>query len=115
MQATDTFNAAMGVTLPGDVLRAAQYDLMLKQLSVALDPAGSNLSYQKREQVFDALDWYNVDHLHAGKDGAGHPVFRSPPAGQWIAADMRQADAKEKFRQLESIGWLKLEPYAGED
>ena len=103
----------MGVTLPGDVLRAGQYNLVLKQLSVVLDPAGSNLSYDKRKEIFDALDWYNVGGLHVIKNDKGNPVFLAPPVGQWIAAEMRHEDASKRFQRLESIEWLKLEPYSG--
>ena len=113
MEARDTLNSVMGVTFAGDVLRAGQYNLLLKQLGVVLDPVGSKLSYRKRKEIFDALDWYNVGALHAIKDKEGNPVFHDPPVGRWIAAEMRHGDASRKFQRLESIRWLKLEPYSG--
>ena len=112
MEAKDTFNSAMGVTFAGDVLRAGQYNLMLKQLRVVLDPVGSKLSYRKRKDIFDALDWYNVGALHVIKNNEGNPVFH-PPVGQWIAAEMRPGDASRRFQRLESIKWLRLESYSG--
>ena len=66
----------MDATLPGDVLRAAQYNLIIKQLRVALDHTTSKLPYAKRKDIFDALDWYHVKFLYATKDERDNPVFR---------------------------------------
>ena len=50
LEAKETFNHNMDATLPGDMLRAAQYNLMIKQLRIALDHTTSNLSYAKRKR-----------------------------------------------------------------
>ena len=110
----------MDATLPGDVLRAAQYNLMIKQLRVALDHTTSKLSYAKRKDIFDALDWYGVKSLYATKDVDGSPVFvdrdsfakaTARPVGSWPTSEMQENQATDKFKCLEAIKWLKLEPY----
>ena len=69
----------MDATLPGDVLRAAQYNLIIKQLRVALDHTTSKLPYAKRKDIFDALDWYHVKFLYATISGSGKaPSALSP-------------------------------------
>ncbi len=49
----------------GRHLRAAQYNLMIKQLTVALDPASTNLSLDRQKELRAALDWFHVDALYA--------------------------------------------------
>ena len=116
----ETFNPNMNVTLHADVLRAAQYNLMIKQLRVALDHTTSKLSYAKRKDIFDALDWYGVKSLYATKDVDGSPVFvdrdsfakaTARPVGSWPTSEMQENQAIDKFKCLEAIKWLKLEPY----
>ena len=68
MESKETFNQNMNATLRSDVLRAAQYNRMIKQLRVALDHTTSKLSYAKRKDIFDALDWYRVNSLYASTD-----------------------------------------------
>ena len=101
----------MDATLPGDVLRAAQYNLIIKQLRVALDHTTSKLPYAKRKDIFDALDWYHVKFLYATKDERDNPVFRDLPDGSWPTTEMQESQAVDKFKSLESIKWLKLKPY----
>ena len=101
----------MDATLPGDVLRAAQYNLIIKQLRVALDHTTSKLPYAKRKDIFDALDWYHVKFLYATKDERDNPVFRDLPDGSWPTTEMQESQAVDKFKRLESIKWLKLKPY----
>ena len=111
LEAKKTFNRNMNATFPGDMLRAAQYNLMIKQLRVALDHTTSNLSYAKRKGIFDALDWYHVKSLYATKDERDNPVFRDLPDGSWPTTEMQESQAVDKFKRLESIKWLKLKPY----
>ena len=115
-----TFHKNMNVILPADKFRAAQYNLMIKQLRVALDHTTSKLSYAKRKDIFDALDWYDVKFLHAIKDVDGKPVFvdldsftqaTARPVGSWPTRGMPENRAIDKFKRLEAIKWLKLEPY----
>ena len=101
----------MDATLPGDVLRAAQYNLIIKQLRVALDHTTSKLPYAKRKDIFDALDWYHVKSLYATKVERDNPVFRDLLDGSWPTTEMQESQAVDKFKRLESIKWLKLKPY----
>ena len=107
----ETFNPNMNVTLRADVLRAAQYNLMIKQLRVALDHTTSKLPYAKRKDIFNALDWYHVESLYATKDKRDNPVFVDLPVGSWPTLEMQESRAVDKFKRLESIKWLKLKPY----
>ena len=111
MESKETFHRGMDATLPGDVLRAAQYNFTIKQLRVALDHTTSKLPYAKRKDIFDALDWYHVEFLYATKDERGNPVFRDLPDGSWPMTTMPESKAVDKFKRLESIKWLKLKPY----
>ena len=111
MESKETFRHGMDATLPGDVLRAAQYNFTIKQLRVALDHTTSKLPYAKRKDIFDALDWYHVKFLYATKDERDNPVFRDLPDGSWPTTEMQESQAVDKFKRLESIKWLKLKPY----
>ena len=111
MESKETFNPNMKVTISGALLRAAQYNLMIKKLRVALDHTTSKLSYAKRKELFDALDWYGVESLCATKDVRGNPVFIDPPVGSWPTSQMQENHAIDKFKRLESMKWLKLESY----
>ena len=84
---------------------------MIKQLRVAFDHTTSKLSYAKRKELFDALNWYGVESLYATKDALGNPVFIDLPVGSWPTSGMQENHASDKFKRLESIKWLKLEPY----
>ena len=111
MESKETFYHGMDATTPGDVLRAARYNLIIKQLRVALDHTTSKLPYAKRKDIFDALDWYHVESLYATKDKRGNPVFVDLPVGSWLTNEMQESQAVDKFKRLESIKWLKLKPY----
>ena len=110
MESQDVFNDSMDTTLPADVLRCAQYNLMIKQLAITLDHKTSNLPYNKRKQIFDALDWYHTGSLHATKDENGQPVFVILQEGVWPTTQMKLGAAIDRFTKLEAIGWLKLRP-----
>ena len=115
MESKKSFNRNMNATLSGDMLRAARYNLMLKQLRVALDHTTSKLSYAKRKDIFDALDWYHVKSLYLTKDAIGNPVFKDDlPIGSWPTNEMQESPAIDKFKRLESIKWLKIKPYTPE-
>ena len=111
LEAKETFDHNTDATLPGDMLRAAQYNLMIKQLRIALDHTTSNLSYAKRKRIFDALDWYHVKSLYVTRDKRDNPVFRDLPHGSWPGTEIQESQAVDKFKRLESIKWLKLKPY----
>ena len=108
MESKDVFNDSMNTTLPADALRCAQYNLMIKQLAIALDHTTTNLPYEKRKQIFEALDWYHTESLHATKDENGQPVFLILQEGVWPTKQMELGTAIDRFTKLEAIGWLKL-------
>ena len=110
MASTDEFNPGMDTTLPADALRCAQYNLMIKQLAIALDHTTTRLPYSKRRQIFEALDWYHAKSLHAIKNDDGRPVFVTLAEGKWPTVEMKASHAIDKFDRLEAIGWLKLTP-----
>ena len=108
MRARDTCHKGMGVMMLADVLRAAQYNYMIREVSVALDRWAVNLSHAQRKDLYDALDWYHADGLYATKRD-GKVVFMEFPEGQWPTAEMSTQEARRKFDQLRSVKWLKLE------
>ena len=61
LESKDTCNTNMHTTIPGNVLRAAQYNNMIKQLSIALEKWPANLRYNQRKEILEALDWYNTN------------------------------------------------------
>ena len=119
MGAEDVFHTGMDRTIPADVLRCAQYNLMVKQLAIALDPTTIKLPYAKRERILEALDWYNANSLYAIQDEAGRPQFVIPPEGAWPSREMKVSHAADRFNKLEAIGWLRLRPksrsFSGKD
>ena len=115
MESKETFDDELDVTLSGDLLRAGRYNVMIKQLRVALDHTTSKLSYTKRKDIFDALDWYHVEFVYLRKDQIGNPEFVDLPAGSWTTERMQKSEAIDKFKRLESIKWLKLKPYTSEN
>ena len=108
VESQEVFHKGMNSTLPASVLRCAQYNLMIKQLAIALDHRTTNLPYTSRKQVLDALDWYHTDSLLATKDAKGRPTFVIPSEGQWPATEMHLSAAVDRFNKLEAIGWLRL-------
>ena len=88
MQAKETFNHSMDATLPGDMLRAAQDNLMIEQLRVVLDHTTSNLSYAKRKGLFDAIDWYHVKSLR------GRPGWVRSRAWIWLLSSKAKTTAR---------------------
>ena len=110
MESKDTYNRGMGETLPGDVLRAAQYNNMLKRVEVALERWSVNLSHDQRKDIYEALDWYNIDALQATKNREGAVEFLQLPEGRWHTTEMSKDFADDKFMRLQSIKWLKLKP-----
>ena len=116
MTAKKTLYRDMDATVHEDLLRSAQYNLMIEQLRVALDHTTSKLPYAKRKEIFDALDWYHTKSLYLTKDEIGNPKFVIDfPVGRWTTREMQESSALEKFKRLESIKWLKLKPYTSEN
>ena len=116
LQAEDTFSDGPQVTLPADMLRAAQYNLMINQIRIALDEKTTSLSYRERGDIFNALDWFRTKSLYfVVNQSSGKITFpQDLPEGLWAAEDMTESHAVETFESLESISWLGLEPYDGD-
>ena len=76
-----------------------------------MDHTTSKLPYAKRKDIFNALDWYHVESLYATRDERDNPVFRDFPDGSWPSNEIKESQAVDKFKRLESIKWLKLKPY----
>ena len=108
MGARDTFHKGMSAMMSADVLRAAQYNYMIREVRVALDRWAVNLSHAQRKDLYDALDWYHADGLYATKRD-GEVVFMEFPEGKWPTAEMSTQEARRNFDQLRSVKWLKLE------
>ena len=107
IEAEDTFHGGMGTVMPADVLRAAQYNNMTKELGVAIERWALNLSHAQRKDIYDALDWYHTGGLYATKRDEG-VVFMDIPEGRWPTVEMSMEAAREKFDRLEALEWLKL-------
>lgn len=107
MGAKDTFHKGMGATIKEDALRAAQYNLMIRQIGIALERWALNLSHAERRDIYEALDWYHTDGLYA-TSGDGAVVFKELPFGRWPTTEMTLDMAKSKFAKLVSIKWLGL-------
>ena len=108
LESKDTCNTNMHTTIPGNVLRAAQYNNMIKQLSIALEKWPANLRYNQRKEILEALDWYKTDNLIATKNATGQVTFVELPEGKWPTGDMKLEFAENKFNRLQSIKWLHL-------
>ena len=114
LESKEIFFPGLDATVPGDMLRCAQYNVMIEQLGLALDHRTSKLPYVKRKAIFDALNWYHTDpdNLYATKDNNGNLVFPFQfPPGKLPTMDMKKNFAIDQFKKLESIKWLKLKPY----
>ncbi len=107
LSATDAYNNSMGATLPEEVLRAAQYNNMIKELDIALEKWAPHLTHDQRKGIFDALDWYHTDNLQFTLRGKVPTEVDLPP-GKWPTTQMPLDRAQEKFEKLQSIEWLNL-------
>ena len=108
MGAKDTYHPGMEAWMKGDALRAAQYNYLLKEVDVALERWTVRLSHDEKKDIYDALDWFNSDGLHAMKRG-DDVQFVEVPEGKWPTTTMRKEHAERRLDQLQSIGWLKME------
>ncbi len=107
MSAEDVFHPGMGATMRADVLRAAQYNHMMKQVGIALESRTVHLSHDQRKDRYDALDWYNQSGLLAVEND-GEVQFVEVPDGRWPTETMSYQQAKYRFDSLKAIKWLKL-------
>lgn len=107
MQAEDQHADSTHRRIPADALRAARYNVMLKELEIALNKWSTALSHDQRREIIEAVDWYNlrafsVEHYWPGRAG-----LKRMPDGVWIG-DMEHEIAQERFQNLKSIKWLRL-------
>ncbi len=56
MNAEDTFHKGMNAMIAAGVLRAAQYNYLMRQVEVALEKWTVHLSHRQRKDIYDALD-----------------------------------------------------------
>ncbi len=108
MSAKDTYHHGMEAWMKADALRAAQYTYLLKQVEVALERWTIRLSPDEKKDIYDALDWFNAEGLHAMKHG-DEVRFVEVPVGKWPTTTMSQEHAERRLKKLQSISWLKME------
>ncbi len=82
---------------------------MLKELEIALDKWSAALRYDQRQEIIEAVDWYNLQAFSVEEDWPGRVALKRMPDGIWVG-DLEHQTAHEKFQNLKSIKWLKL-PY----
>ena len=93
--------------IPENTVRAVRYNVMLKELEVALDKWSTALSYDQRQEIIEALDWYNLRAFPVEEDLPDVFRLEKMPDGVWIG-DLRLETAQQKFHNLKSIKWLRL-------
>lgn len=108
MNAEDTYHSGMQSIIEADHLRAAQYNLMIKHLEVAIENWLKYLSHTKRKDLQVALDFYSIDSLHAVSEN-GKVKFVDLSSGRWPTEDMSKIWAEKKTEKLRAIKWLKLD------
>ena len=113
LEATNFHHQDANAKCPADVLRAAQYNNMIKKLDTGLEKWTANLSHTQRKDVLDALDWYHTNSLKAVKRN-GEFMFVEVPDGKWPVTTMPLRAAEEQFGRVQEIRWLKLPLVAGD-
>lgn len=110
-EAEDFVSHGMNRVVLGDALRAAQYNLMIKQLMVALGPASTNLSLDRQKELRAALDWFHVDSLYAvNSQERSEPQFIAIRDGLWPTTAMPLESAAKIFARLAELRWLNVDP-----
>ena len=107
MQAEEQYIDSTQQRIPANALRAARYNVMLKELKIALDKWPAAFSYNQRQAIIDAVDWYNLRTFSVEQDWPGRAALKRMPDGVW-EGDMDFKTAEDRFRNLKSIKWLKL-------
>ena len=107
MQAEEQRIDSTNQRIPANALRAARYNVMLKELEFALDKWSTALSYDQRQEIIEAVDWYNLRAFSVEEDWPGRAALKKMPDGIWIG-DLEHETAQERFQNLKSIKWLKL-------
>ena len=81
MQAEEERIESTNHRIPANALRAARYNVMLKELEVALDKWSTALSYDQRQEIIEALDWYNLRTFSVEEDWPGRVKLKKFPMG----------------------------------
>lgn len=110
MKIEDTYYEAIKKTIEADIVRALEYDKMVKELKVAFEKWLVDLSHDQRKDIYDALDWDYQDFIRISQELQGVSLHLCND-GRWPTGKMDINSAKEKFEKLESIKWLKLKAY----
>ena len=113
LKATDLHRQDANAKCRADVIRAAQYNNMIKKLDTGLEKWTANLSHTQRKDVLDALNWYHTNSLSAVKRN-GEFMFVEVPDGKWPTTTMSLTAAEQQFGRVQEIRWLKLPPVAGD-
>ena len=93
-----------------DEWRAVLYNEMLGEVGRTLDHWSPHLPLERKQSLMRALDWYHRGaYLVAPPPRiAGYKKFLEIEPGTWPGDRMSLDEAKEKFRKLEAVKWLKL-------
>ena len=100
----------LGITVPADHRRAADYRRILRQVGVALERWTPHLSPGQRKDIYDALDWFHTDptRMLFATTAENEGRFVDFPDGTFPAETMTAEAAAEVYERLQAIGWLKL-------
>ncbi len=100
----------LGITVPADHRRAADYKRLSRQVGVALERWSPHLSPSQRKDIYDALDWFHTDptRMLFATTAENEGRFVDVPDGAFPAEAMSEEAAAEVYERLQAIGWLKL-------
>ncbi len=93
-----------------DEWRVVLYTEMLGEVGRTLDHWSPHLPLERKQSLLRALDWYHRGRVFVapGPPIAGQKRFLEIDPGTWPSNKMSLDEAKEKFRKLEAVTWLKL-------
>lgn len=103
-----------GKKLPADKVRADDFNLMVKELGVALEHTTPNLVATQKKDMYGAVDFFHTKHSYVIDTPFGAEFASDIPPGRWPNTTMEETDAVAIFERLESIKWLKLKPYVAD-
>ena len=94
-----------------DEWRALLYNEMLGEVGRTLDHWSPHIPLERKQSLLRALDWYHREggvFVAPGPPIVGKNKFLQMEPGTWPSNKMSLDEAKEKFRKLEAVTWLKL-------
>ena len=100
----------LGITVPADYQRAADYKRLLRQVGVALERWTPHLPPSQRKDIYDALDWFHTDQTRMlfATTAENEGRFIDVPDGTFPGETMTAEGAAEVYDRLQAIRWLKL-------